>query len=51
MGTYTSQRLSKTSLFKSLSLSLPLKPSTYPFSQGLPGVVGWVLAPVGLAST
>ena len=43
--TCTSQRVSKSSRSKSSSLSLPLKLSTYPFSQGLPGVMKRVVAP------
>ena len=45
--TCTPQRVSKSSWFKSSSLSLPLKLSTYPFSQGLPGVMKRVVAPRG----
>ena len=43
--TCTSQMVSKISRSKSSSLSLPLKLSTYPFSQGLPGVMKRVVAP------
>ena len=46
--TSTSQRVSKSSQSKSSSLSLPLKLSTYPSSQGLPGVMKRVLAPTPL---
>ena len=40
----TSQRVSKTSPSRSSSFSLPLNLSTYPFSQGLPGLMKRVAA-------